>query len=271
MINKTAPIFLLCLFSTIIFCSCSSFGHISNTIGTEWSYAIDNGTEKTERAYLLVYAPKKPEERRVKVVSRCQKPYPAEGVYGACTHTIDVHPAHIQFNLNTGEDVVMVQFTWDAPFILATIEYGCCAGHDTIYFYTDKGEYLGKIIGYSTASRANNGSLFARTFDFGNATRDNETIYLLVSDEDRANRFQALVFESGKAPVRIPVLGVIPDQEMCGDWYIDKFIKYGDRNDLTLKINGLWCKNDDDMQERPYHCTAGEKAITCLPDHNRHK
>jgi hypothetical protein len=266
MINKKFTTFLLCLFSILIFSSCSALKLMSKSSHAEWSYAIDNNTEQTQRSYLLVFAPNKPEEKRIRVVSQCKKPYPAEGAYGTCMHTVDVQPANKKLNFITGEDVVMIQFTWDAPLLLATLEYGCCGGHDTINFYSEKGDWLGKTINYNTATRVNNGNFIIRTFDLGNGTRNDKIIYFIVSYENSGGGFQALVFENGNLARRIPVVVPLPDQDMCGEWYIDNFVKYGDREYLTLKLKGMWCKYAEDVQERSYRCTAGEKSITCLPE-----
>jgi hypothetical protein len=146
-----------------------------------WSFEIKNDVEISKRDYLLIYSPQEKKERRIRVISQCRKTRNTEGVYGKCTHDINIQPTNKKFKLNTGEDVVMISFTWGAPLILSTIEYGCCGSPDIVRFYTEKGEYLGFIKGHNISKRASYENLILRTYDMGNATRDKKKrIYMLV-------------------------------------------------------------------------------------------
>jgi hypothetical protein len=232
----------------------------------KWSYSVNNGIEKSERTYLLVYEPGTNKERRVTVVSRCEKPYPAEGTYGKCSHNVTVQPVNVHFNLATGEDIVMIQFTYDSPLILASIEYGCCGGPDTVKFFNERGLYLGFIEGVGVSQRANYYNLIARTFNMRNGTRYGEKIYLLVQTENKTKPFQAFVFEKEMVPNSIPVVVSISEREKCEDWYVEDFTAYGDRQGITLKLEGFFCRNTEDAQEQVFSCSVSEKAITCLPE-----
>jgi hypothetical protein len=261
--NAFTSFFLLALSIVTI------FPHIAASAGTtegKWSYTVKNGIEQSVRTYLLVYEPGTHKERRVTVVSRCEKPHRAEGTYGKCSHNVTVQPMNGDFTLTTGEDVAMIRkFAEDAPLILATIEYGCCAGPDTVRFYTEKGQYLGAIERYGVSEKANYKNLIARTFDMGNGTSYGNKTYLLVQAENKEKSFQALVFEKGMKPKRIPVVLTVPAREKCEDWHIEELEAYGDRQDITLKLTGVWCPNTEGAQERFFSCSASEKAITCLP------
>ena len=232
---------------------------------TEWSYSIEKGIEKSKRSYLLVYAPKEKKERRIKVISECQKPHSAEGAYGKCTHKIDIQPTNKKITLKTGEDVVMIFFPW-GPLVLGTINYGCCGGPDIVYFYTENGKYLGSLEGFNLSNRANYNNLIAREFDMKNTTG----IYMLVEKGDKIGDIQALVFENGDAFKRIPVLFTIKGKEKCEYWHIEEFVKYGDREYITLKMNGYFCKGEA-LEEQVFICSNTEKGISCSPINNKEK
>jgi hypothetical protein len=252
--------------------SASSAGSLGNA-DAKWSYSVSQGTEKSKRDYLLVYEPGKQQEKKINVISTCTKPYPAEGVYGKCTHDVSFQPSNTTFKLNSGEDVVIIQFTWDAPLILATIEYGCCAGADIVRFYTDKGKYLGSIWGYSVSNRANYNNVIARTFNMGNGARYREKIYLLVQKDEGHTDLQAVVFNSNKWEGMIPVSLSIPSKDICGDWSIDEFYAYGDdahRKDITLKLKGSFCDTSETLTEKIFSCTASETQISCQPSTTPH-
>jgi len=230
-----------------------------------WSYSVKDNKEKSKRAYLLVYAPDK-KERRVVVTSECERPYYAEGTYGTCTHKVSVQsPGGTNFKLNTGEDVVMVQFTYDAPLILATIEYGCCAGSDVARFYTEKGEYIGAIRGYGISTRANGNNVIERTFSMGNGTRYRDRILLLVQASEKDKDFKAWTYGPDGKSATVPVLLEIPNTEDCEDWHVDDFVAYGDRQDMTLKLKGVWCADRGGDREQYFSCTLSDKSVTCHP------
>jgi hypothetical protein len=233
--------------------------------GDAWSYALAKDTEASSRSYLLVYLPGTKAERRIAVTSRCRKPHQAEGAYGSCTHAITVQPAGRSFTLDTGEDVVMVSFTWDAPLILATVAYGCCGGPDTARFYTEAGDYLGFIEGHDLDRRANYRNVIARTFDMGNATRDGDTLYLLVTGKKNA-AWEAIVFKDMQKRKRVPVSIPLQGPEDCDEWHIGEFVKYGDKPDLTLKMNGIFCRGAEEGKEQVFSCRETGTGLACAPE-----
>ena len=165
-----------------------------------------------------------------------------------------------KITLNTGEDVVMICFPW-GPLVLGTINYGCCGGPDIVYFYTENGKYLGSLEGFNLSDRANYNNLIVRTFDMKNTTE----IYMLVEKEGNNSDIQALVFKNGDAPKRIPVLFTIQGKEKCEYWLIQEFVKYGDREYITLKMRGYFCK-EEALDEQVFSCFKTEKGISCSPD-----
>jgi hypothetical protein len=266
--KKTLNFLLMSLFVIFFFIFSFSLPALAGkgVVGS-WSYSVKNGTEKTKRTYLLVYEPGAKQEKTITVTSQCERPFPSESTYGKCTHNISIQSAGTKFSLNTGEDVVMVQFTWEAPLILATIGYGCCAGPDKVRFYTDKGKYLGAIRGDSVERRANYQNLIARTFDMGNGERYGKRIYLVLENEKSESGFEAWVYETVGKTWKLPVSLTIPEGAICEDWYISEFVAYGDRHDIILKLKGDRCGKEEGMKDLFFSCLPSDKEINCQPVH----
>lgn len=221
-----------------------------------WSYSIQNGIEKTKRTYLLVYNPQTRQERQITVVSQCSKPHMTEGTYGKCNHKIKIQPTDKMLSLDTGEDVVIVVSSFDS-LILGTIDYGCCADFDTAMFYTETGSYLGRLTTLSPLKSRNN--VFTDMFDFKNTTRHKSTKYLVIQDDKNDYKYYAWVKENKNQMKKIPVLFTIPNKESCDKWYLTDFTKYGDRQDITLTLEGRFCES----QNRTFSCHKTENAINC--------
>jgi hypothetical protein len=254
---------VLCLLFFVSFFVSPSLVLCAGETDNKWSYSIENDVETSERSYLLVHLPTTKEERRINVKSRCQKPYPSEGAYGKCIHKIEIQPTNKKFTLNTGEDVVMISFTWNNPLILGTIEYGCCGGQDIVRFYTENNDYLGYIEKFNISKQPHYNNLILRTFDMGNATRDGSKIYMLMKKDNNHDLLEALVFESIEKRKIIPVLLPIQGEEKCGVWLIKEFIKYGDKPDMTLKMEGNICKEEVN-EEQFFNCKEIEKGLNCI-------
>ncbi len=228
-----------------------------------WSYELAAGQEKSQREYLLVRAAGTDHEERFTVTSQCSKPHPAEATYGKCTHTVTAMPSRKTFTLTTGDDVVQVAFTWDGPTLLATIEYGCCAGPDVARFYTEQGEYLGRVEGDKMSDRANYGNVIARTFNMRNGTRFGQRIYLLTLPENPTDTYHTLVFDGKRKPTAIPIAVEIARRDRCEEWYVDKFIAYGDRKDITLELQGGFCKESVGTDRLVFSCLPSEVSVKC--------
>jgi hypothetical protein len=265
--SKTSIFILMSLFIIFIFIFSFSFLALAAKDSDRcWSYSVENGIEKSKRTYLLVHHdPDTKQQKTITVTSQCERPYLSERTYGTCKHNIGIQPAGTKFNINTGEDVVRVEFTWEAPLILATIEYGCCAGPDTVRFYTDKGKYLGAIRGDSVDSRANFQNLIVRTFDMGNGTRYGKKIYLLLEKDRSESGLEAWVYENANKTRKIPVLLTIPEGTTCEDWYVSEFVAYGDRHDIILKLKGVWCSNNEGIKDFSFSCLPTDREINCQP------
>ena len=234
-----------------------------------WEYSIQNGFEYSKRSYLLVYRPQTDQERRINVFSQCRKALSVEGIYGTCTHALHIQPTNVKFALNTGEDVVLVQASWDAALIIGTFEYGCCGGPDTVRFYSERGKYLGSIDGARLRTRFNYENMITRILDAGNSTRYGWPIYFAVKIEGQDTKFQAIVIDGTDKMVRIPILFTIPNKGKCREWYLSEFINYGDRKDLTLKMSGFFCENEEGVREQVFRCSVSEKAITCTTENKK--
>lgn len=216
------------------------------------------------RSYLLISEPGTKDERHVSVRSSCRKEFPAEGAYGKCEHAIEITPGDRRFKLTTGEDVVLTLFTWDTPFLVTTLEYGCCAGPYTARFYDAAGKYVGLVQGYDLASRQNGESVFTRNFDFGNGTRYGDNVYFLVARNEEmatSGSYDAIVFGKGTRS-RLPVHFKLPERK-CSDWVISDFVAYGDHKDITLKLRGMFCGENDESFDAEYSCGVEAGAIPC--------
>lgn len=224
-----------------------------------WSYSIQDNIEKTKRTYLLVFNPQAQQERRITVVSQCRKPYMAEGTYGNCNHKIDIQPTNKIFTLDTGEDVVIVDSAFDS-LILGTIEYGCCAASDIVRFYTENGSYLGRLTTMSPLKSRNN--VITDMLDFKNSTGRHESIkYLVIQNDKDDYKYYAWIKGNQEKMIRIPILLNILDKENCDEWYLSDFTKYGDRQDITLTLEGRFCEK----QNRTFSCQKTEETINCIP------
>lgn len=253
------------LFSTIFFILYFPYLALSNDKNyNNWSFEIKNDVAISKRDYLLVYSPQEKEERKIRVISQCRKPLNIEGVYGKCTHEIKIQPTNKKFKLNTGEDVVMFSLNGD-QLILGTREYGCCGGFDKMRFYTEKGEYLGYIYGRDFSERANSENLILRTYNMYNASFDMEKNYMLMRNESN-HELEAFVFGNNITKrKKIPLLLSIEGKEKCDDWLIKEFMHYGDRPNMTLKMEGYFCK--EEVNEEPiFICSGTEKGLNCIRD-----
>ena len=257
-----------CLFITLcIVCRPCSLPAAEKIATAEpWSYSIENGIEKTKRTYLLVSSPQEPQEKRITVVSDCQKPVNTEGTYGTCTHTIRVKPSGATFTARTGEDVVMVQTDWTAPLILGTVDYGCCAGPLVITFYREDGKRLGSLKKPPAALQSLYGNAVTRKWDLGNSTGRHENRPLFVIQDDlKDNAFFALAKGNGNDLVRLPITYTNTAEKKCTDWFLSEFVKYGDRDDMTLALEGLFCNDStpEDYVKVLFSCHEGKNAIDC--------
>ena len=263
MIKKAGFIFLVLLSLPLSLAS-------AENSGGKWSYKIENGLEKSERSYLLVYYPKTEQERYIEVISQCQLPYPGEGTYGKCTHKIKIQPTKAEFTLNTGEDVALIRGNnvRGVPLILSTIEYGCCGGPDLVRFYDEYGKYLGRIDKAHDSYRPNYDNVITREFNFGNLTSIEGKMVFIFQDENNKDKYYALINEAKDNWVKLPVFLNFPNKSICPGWYLSKFIQYGDRKDLTLVLEGTECE----VETKPvFSCSKSEEAINCLPVDNLKK
>jgi hypothetical protein len=245
------------IFLLSYFLSVSSVAEAKDDNNFGWSYSIENGFEKTKRTYLLVYNPQSQQERQITVVSQCSKPYMTEGTYGKCNHKINIQPTNKIFSLDTGEDVVIVNSSFDS-LILGTIEYGCCAASDTVRFYTEDGSYLGRLTTMSPSKSRNN--VITDMFDFSNSTGRHESAkYLVVQDDKDDYKYYAWIKENRKEMIKIPIHLTIPDKENCDEWYLSDFTKYVDRQDITLTLEGRFCEK----QNRTFSCQKIGGNVNC--------
>ena len=229
---------------------------------SSWTYSVKRGEERSSRSYLLVNRPGDASEQRIRVRSVCRRPFPAEGAYGRCEHTLVIFPGARHLRLQTGEDVGIVRFTWGMPLLLATIEYGCCGGPWTARLYDERGKFLGLTRGFKPAAGAVGDNLITRTYDFGNGTRyDKQSVYLLVSPEGKATdiRRMDVVLFRGATHVRQPIHVPPPDPAECEEWVVSDFVAYGDRKDITLKLEGGPCS----VPEKSFSCDVAHDSLEC--------
>jgi len=206
-----------------------------------------------------VHAREQKEEQRIEVTSVCEKPDNAEGVYGKCSHNIAIYPGKKEFVVKTGEDVIMVNSP-NQKLILSTLEYGCCGGPDTARFYADDGAYLGSLQGFELRQTANYENVITRTFDMRNATEN----YLVVTAKGGKGTFEALAFETNKSFKKLPISFTAKDKEACQYWHLDEFVKYGDRDFITLKVKGAFCRQEA-VKDQEFRCTKTTAEINCTP------
>ena len=243
------------LFVSLLFIAYASSA-ADTVVNRGWSYAIEKGIEKSKRSYLLLYHPGTKEEKKVSVVSRCSKPQHSEGVYGTCTHAITIHPGGHTFSLKTGEDVVLADSSFDFP-VLGTVEYGCCAGSDRVSFYTEKGEYLGRI---TTINLTKGNNAITDVLDVRNSTgRNDSTKYFVVQDDKNDLAYFAWTSETKRKMRKLPIIYEIFDKGACDEWYLSKFSKYADRTDITFALEGRFCEK----QSRLFSCQKEESRISC--------
>jgi hypothetical protein len=227
-----------------------------------WTFKVENGVEKSKRSYLLVhfvYAPQRKEARRINVTSVCEKPYNAEGVYGKCNHDIFVSPIKKHFVLKTGEDVIMLRSP-NQQLLLATLEYGCCGGPDTVRFYTEHGTYLGLLWGFHLRESTNDDNVITRLLDVRNVAED----YLAVNVEGGEGDFEVVNLESNKINKKMPISYTLKGKDACDYWHLGEFKKYGNRDFITLKVNGFHCRKEV-MEEQEFSCTKTAEEIRCKP------
>lgn len=143
--------------------------------------------------------------------------------------------------------------------ILATLEYGCCGGPDTARFYAEDGTYLGSLEGFELQRGANYGNVIRRTFDMKNSTEN----YLLVSAAGATGTFEALVLDGNKPIQKLPVLFIVSDKDACDYWHIGEFVKYGDRDVITLKVKGSFCSKEV-QEEQEFSCVRKATGISCV-------
>jgi len=234
---------------------------VSANNDAKWTYTVQNGIEKSKRSYLLVSDPDSKEEKRFSVISTCEKQLRAEGVYGTCVHQINNETDKVKFTLKTGEEVIMAGIIRDAPLILATVEYGCCAGPDIIRFYTETGKYLGSKTEYLDCNRINKRNVIRSKSDFGFGPFYDGRSYLLVSPDEKSNDLKAIIWESGRLIGSIPVELSFPNKELCPAWTIEQFDGYRDSKYLTLTLRGIECDTDKAI----FNCSVSKEKMTCLP------
>lgn len=237
-----------------------------------WSYSIQKGIEKSSRSYLFVHRPQETQERRITVVSECQKEVHAEGVYGKCKHTVSISPTGKNFTLHTGEDVVMIQTAWDSPLVLGTINYGCCAEDVTITFYTEDSSRLGMLQKTpGMMQSALYGTTITRALDLGNSTGRHEKQQFFVVEADN-NEVAFCAWEKNKTGglKKVPILLQEDETHICGKWFLSEFVKYGDRDDITLILEGISCNENTEadtkcnaLDKRYFSCHEGKNAIEC--------
>jgi hypothetical protein len=230
------------------------------------SYILENGIEKSRRSYLLVYLPEKDERRQVSVVSECQKPYQEEGVYGTCKHHISILPSGKTFTVDTGEDVVMIATAWDTPLVLGTVDYGCCAAPLTITFYREDGQRLGALKKTPGALHSMYGNAITRLWNLGNSTgRRDKAQFLVIQDDQKDDLFYALKKDMHGKFIKLPIRYRNSNEAKCDDWLLGEFVKYGDRGDTTLALEGFFCANNtkEGYEKKLYSCQEQDKAIEC--------
>jgi len=249
------------LASCLLFVSNISAGEASTAI----SSSIRNGIEHTKRDYLLVHASGTKQEKSIHVISKCNKPVGAEGVYGECTHEVEIRPGDLKFTLTTGEDVVMADLkTKEAPMILATIGYGCCMDPSIVRFYSDRGKYWGRLLSYGVRPIAFNPVVKSPVY-LGNATGYKDKTFLLTNRSEESAELQVLVFDSKKLSGRIPVsVPIFSATSNCGPTsYIDDFVAVGER--LTLRLADCDAPGSDKLVKKTFNCLVSEKEIACMP------
>jgi len=228
-----------------------------------WSYTVEKGIEKSVRCYLLAYGGNSdtPVKKKIEVVSKCQKPYSTEGVYGICTHDVRIRPANKTISLNTGEDVLMIS---SDPLFIGTVRYGCCGGPDVVKFYTENGKYLGTLKGLDLFDRQwNIKNVITREFSFENIARYDNKKYLALEDDNNPNAFRVLVFDKDTRPRSIPISVDAKIIANCWDWYLSKFYHGDGKQDLTMGLHGHPCKGNGEDQDPVFTCSASEIAVTC--------
>lgn len=223
----------------------------------EWSLSITKNVERSKRTYLLAYIPDQKIEKEITVTSECRKPFNTEATYGECSHSVVVQPGNKTFTLKTGEDVVMVDNPFGAP-ILGTVAYGCCGGPGTVVFYSDNGEKLGSLDGFSLDLKTNSANLFTRKLEMKNTAEG----YMLVR-KGKTDDLEALVFRDGHPmPDSLPLVIPIEGKKKCEYWHLDDFVHYGDAEYLTLKMKGSFCTEQVE-EEQEFHCSRMKSVIVC--------
>ncbi|MBI4825884.1 MAG: hypothetical protein HY807_05620 [Nitrospirae bacterium] len=228
-----------------------------------WSYSVEDGIEKSKRSYLLVSDPQLQPERRITVVSQCQKPCLTEGTYGKCVHDISIQPTNITLSIVTGEDIVIVD-AFEDILILGTIQYGCCTEPDVIRFYSENGKYIGRLDSYRPLRIGQN--IIRDGLSLTNSTGRHENVkYLVVQDDEDNYKYYAWIRENKNELVKVPILFSIPNREACGEWYLKEFTKYIDRQDITMTLEGRLCET----QNRAFDCHRTESNVTCSPSNKK--
>jgi len=224
-----------------------------------WSYTIENGIERSTRAYLLVADAGQRSQRRVRVRSSCLKPHDSEGAYGKCEHVVNIESQR-EFRLDSGEDVVIVSAKWGAPLLLATLQYGCCGGPWTARIYDDQGKYLGMTQGFDVNPIGNNA--ITRSYDLHNRTVSRngaETLLVLGEKPDeRVRALHAITFEHGHRATH-PVRLESADLGACTEWVVGGFDAFADRSDIVLKLEGGPCE----VPDRKFSCGWRDDALVC--------
>lgn len=229
-----------------------------------FSSLVKNGINNTKRDYLLVHAPGTKQEKNIHIISRCNKPINAEGVYGECTHDIRIQPTNKEFTLRTGEDVVVTELkATNAPLILATIGYGCCMDPSTIRFYSENGKELGMLFSYGARPIEFN-PVVKNPIYLGNATNYKDKIFLLTNRSEKSAELQVLVFDSNKLTGHIPVsLPIFSVTSNCGpSWHIEDFLSAGES--LTVKLADCDVPESEKLVKKTFTCSVSEKEITCV-------
>lgn len=224
-----------------------------------WEYSIQSGIAYSKRTYLLVYDPESQQKKEIKVISKCKKPYPAEGTYGECTHDINIKPTKTNIKLTSGEDVVLINNTF-GRLILGTIAYGCCAGSDVIKFYTENGKYMGSLAAYDSLRIGKN--VITDNINLKNSTESNNRVkYFIVQDDDDEYKYYAWIQEATGNMIKVPILFTLHNKKNCDEWLLSEFTKYSDRRNILMVFEGRFCEK----QNRTFDCHRTKNNITCLP------
>jgi hypothetical protein len=255
-----------------------------------WSYSMSNeGWETTMRSYLLMHNPpliksldQANKGKKIYVKSTCGKGYATEGIYGQCTHEIDIQPGSVKFTIKGGGEVVRIYVPLVNPsedremmavddgssiLILGTVEPGCCDSPTVVSYYTETGKYIGKLT-KRRASGSYGGNAITGTFRQGNVEAYNGKIYMILDREDGNKGYEAMVFKDGLSTGRIPVSLQIPDESFCEDWNIERFLYGIGKNGMGvfLTLEGQACNNDTGIFQRHFTCSIDDNAITCVSD-----